>query len=84
MYLKFGIMDTIGQRFFIECKNENKTPRGDYMSKLHSIISLTNAGGKGQCIKFGIIISKEKGPSTFKMCIRDRYGIYDGSLRAGL
>ena len=66
MYLKFGIMDTIGQRFFIECKNENKTPRGDYMSKLHSIISLTNAGGKGQCIKFGIIISKEKGPSTFK------------------
>lgn len=31
-----------------------------------SIISLTNAGGKGQCIKFGIIISKEKGPSTFK------------------
>lgn len=66
MYMKFGILDVIGARFFIECKNENKTPSGGYLSKLHSIISNTNGGGKGNCIKFGIIISKEKGPSTFK------------------
>ena len=36
------------------------------MSKLESIISTINAGGKAVCIKFGIIISKEEGPSTFK------------------
>lgn len=66
MYLKYGILDVIGGRFFIECKNESGTPRGEYMSKLHSIISNTNSGEKGRCIKFGIIISKEKGPSTFK------------------
>ncbi len=66
MYLKFGIFDTIGARFFIECKNESQTPSGGYMSKLHSIITTANGGGNGKCIKFGIIISKEKGPSTFK------------------
>ena len=66
MYLKYGILDVIGGRFFIECKNESGTPRGEYMSKLHSIISNTNSGEKGRCIKFGIIISKEKGSSTFK------------------
>lgn len=66
MYLKFGIFDTIGARFFIECKNESQTPSGGYMSKLHSIITTANGGGNGNCIKFGIIISKEKGPSTFK------------------
>lgn len=66
MYMKFGILDIIGARFFIECKNEKQTPSGGYMSKLHSIISNTNSGGKGNCIKFGIIISKERGPSTFK------------------
>lgn len=66
MYLKYGILDVIGGRFFIECKNESETPSGGYMSKLHSIIVNTNSGEKGRCIKFGIIISKEKGPSTFK------------------
>lgn len=66
MYLKYGILDVLGGRFFIECKNENETPSGGYMSKLHSIISNTNSGGKGRCVKFGIIISKKRGPSTFK------------------
>ena len=66
IYLKYGILDIIGGRFFIECKNESDTPSGGYMSKLHSIISNTNSGEKGKCIKFGIIISKKKGPSTFK------------------
>lgn len=66
MYLNYGIFNTIGARIFIECKNETYIPSGGYMSKLHSIISNTNAGGKGECVKLGIIISKEKGPSTFK------------------
>ena len=66
LYVDFGVLSTMGLRFFIECKNENKTPRGDYLSKLHSIISATNADDKEKCIKFGIIISKMRGPSTFK------------------
>ena len=66
MYLKYGILDVIGGRFFIECKNESETPSGGYMSKLHSIIANTNSGENGRCIKFGIIISKEKAPSTYK------------------
>lgn len=66
MYLKYGIFDNIGSRIIIECKNESDTPSGGYMSKLHSIISNTNAGGKGECVKLGIIISKKPGPSTFK------------------
>lgn len=66
MYVNFGILQTLGSRFFIECKNENETPSGGYLSKLHSIISVTNSGPGGEGIKFGIIISKEKGPSTFK------------------
>lgn len=66
MFIRYGVLNTIGERFFIECKNESKTPSGTYMSKLHSIIVNANAGGKTQCIKFGIIISKEKEPSTFK------------------
>lgn len=66
MFIGFGVLNTIGERFFIECKNENQTPSGGYMSKLHSIIDNTNAGGKANCVKFGIIVSKEKGPSTFK------------------
>ena len=64
MFLNYGVLYTIGGRFFIECKNESKTPKGEYMSKLHSIIKNTN--GKNSLIKLGIIISKEEGPNTFK------------------
>lgn len=72
MFVNYGVLNTVGERFFIECKNENDTPSGGYMSKLHSIISNSNAGGKRKCIKFGIIISKKKGPSTFKsLAIKD-------------
>lgn len=72
MFVNYGVLNTVGERFFIECKNENDTPSGGYMSKLHSIITNTNAGGKRNSIKFGIIISKEKGPSTFKsLAIKD-------------
>lgn len=77
MYLKYGISDIIGGRFFIECKNEGKTPSGGYMSKLHSIIANTNSGENGRCIKFGIIISKEKAPSTYKD-LAVKYYLNDG------
>lgn len=77
MYLKYGILDIIGGRFFIECKNEGKTPSGGYMSKLHSIIANTNSGENGRCIKFGIIISKEKAPLTYKD-LAVKYYLNDG------
>ena len=73
MFVNFGVLNTIGERFFIECKNENQTPSGGYMSKLHSIIDNTNAGGKTKCVRFGMIVSKEKGPSTFKMLANKIY-----------
>ncbi len=41
------------------------------MSKIHSMITNFNAGGKH--IKFGIIISKKQPPSTFKKLSRDYY-----------
>ena len=66
MFMNFGIFQLLGGGFFIECKNEDETPRGGYLSKLHSIISVTNAGSKGEGVKFGIIVSKKRGPKTFK------------------
>ena len=47
IYLDYGILRNIGARFYIECKNENATPSGSYISKLHSIISTTNASSNG-------------------------------------
>lgn len=63
-YLPLGVLNIIGGRFVIECKNENKTPSGTYMSKLHSIISTIN-GKRGDYVKFGIIVSKKDPPKTF-------------------
>lgn len=75
LFIPHGIFNLIGSRFVIECKNENKVPKGDYFSKLHSIIHLMNS--TTETIKFGIIISKIKGPSTFqslanKIYLRDK------------
>ncbi|ODM03202.1 hypothetical protein BEI61_03996 [Eisenbergiella tayi] len=64
LFIPYGVFNTIGRRFVIECKNENKVPKGDYMSKLHSIIHLM--GSDYGTIKFGIIVSKVRGPSTFR------------------
>lgn len=77
MFMEVGIFKLLGPRFFIECKNESKTPSGEYLSKLHSIISIANAGSKGECIKFGIIISKNRGPRTFKQLAVKSY-LVDG------
>lgn len=66
VYLDYGVLSVLGARFIIECKNEKSTPKGEYLSKIHSIISVANAGSNEKCVKFGIIVSKKKGPATFK------------------
>lgn len=66
MHLKYGIFDIIGGHFFIECKNENKAPSGGVFLKLESIISNTNPLGMTDAVRFGIVISKEKAPETYK------------------
>ena len=73
MFINFGIFKMLGGRFIIECKNEERTPKGEYLSKLHSIISIANASSKGECIKLGIIISKKKGPKTFRQLANKTY-----------
>jgi len=71
LYLKYGIFNTIGGHFFIECKNEKRTPSGDVFLKFESVIANRNSAGMAETVKFGIIISKERGPETF----RDNAGI---------
>jgi len=44
--------------FVIECKNEKRTPSGDYMKKLHSTMLSINK-------RFGVIVSRCKAPKTF-------------------
>ena len=69
MCINYGVLNIPGSRFLIECK----TPRGGCLSKLHSIISVANTETKEKYIKFGIIISKEKGPSTFRQLVVKYY-----------
>ena len=73
MYLKYGIFNTIGGHFFIECKNENKPPEGTVFLKLQSILANTNPFGTSEAIKFGIIISKMKAPETYKQLAQKAY-----------
>lgn len=63
-FTPYGIFDRIGSRYVIECKNEKGTPSGTYISKLEGIISEIN-GRDGDHVKLGIIVSKEKAPSTY-------------------
>lgn len=72
-FLPYGILKTVGGYFYIECKNEDQTPSGGYLSKLESIMSLANAGGKDEKVKFGIIISKRQGPKTFRQLANKHY-----------
>lgn len=50
--------------FFIECKNENTTPAGGYLSKLHSTLHTMDG-------KLGIIVSKKPAPSTYPKLAHD-------------
>lgn len=64
VYLPYGVFNIIGSRFIIECKNENKTPSGTYMSKIHSILNVVNANSESY-VRFGIIASKCPPPKTY-------------------
>jgi hypothetical protein len=75
MFIPFGVLNDMGGQFIIECKNEKKTPKGEYMSKIHSIIHTTN--GRSKHVKFGIVISKEKPPKTFKSLANKYYLAHD-------
>lgn len=63
-FISCGIFNKIGSRYVIECKNEEKTPSGTYISKLQGIISEIN-GREGKHVYLGIIASKKKAPSTY-------------------
>ncbi len=65
-FCNLGIFGQIGPRIIIECKNEEKTPKVDYIEKLGSIISLANAGAQANYVRLGIIVSKAKPPRTYK------------------
>ncbi len=71
LWIELGVLKIFGGIFIIECKNENKTPSGTYMSKIHSII--TNFNSKEKYIKFGIIVSKKSPPKTFLKLSRDYF-----------
>lgn len=58
-FLHTGFLSNIGTIFYCECKNEKSTPKGDYLSKLHSIIHTSST-------TFGIFISATPAPKTFK------------------
>lgn len=64
MVIPHGVFRTLGERFLIECKNENKTPKADYIRKIHSIIMSINAHSR--IVGTGIIVSRYKGPKTYK------------------
>lgn len=66
-----GVLEFIGGRFIIECKNENKTPSGSYISKLHDILS--NIDNENSIMKFAMIVSIKKPPKTFKGHAKDYY-----------
>lgn len=63
-YIPYGVLKMMGTHFYVECKNEKHTPKGDYMSKLQSIINVANAGNQSNVI-FSMIVSIEKGPKNF-------------------
>lgn len=73
----FGTLEFIGGRFIIECKNEKNKPKGTYMSKLHSIITVTN--GQTKNIRFGIIASMKNPPFTFK-ALAVKYYLINGII----
>jgi hypothetical protein len=71
LVLPYCVFGRLGERFVIECKNENDTPSGEYMRKVQSIISEINANGR--IIGVGIIVSRFPGPKTFKTIANKHY-----------
>ena len=63
-YLKGGFFDGIGSYFYVECKNENSTPKNEYISKLSDIMSRNGCS-------FGVFVSKKPAPDTFPQICHD-------------
>lgn len=63
-YIPNGLFGISTNYYAIECKNENRTPKGEYLSKLHS--ALHTMGGK-----LGIIVSRKTAPSTYPKLAHD-------------
>ncbi len=63
---KISFLNEMGSIFLCECKNEEKTPKGTYFQKLHSILVQNK-------LTFGIIFSKFPPPTTYKILARETY-----------
>lgn len=63
-FLPTGLFGIKTSCFAIECKNESTTPKGEYLSKLHSILHMMS-------IELGIIVSRKAPPSTFPVLAHD-------------
>lgn len=71
LVLPYCVFGRLGERFVIECKNENDTPSGEYMRKIQSIISEINANER--VVEVGIIVSRYPGPRTFRTIANKHY-----------
>lgn len=65
-FMPDGLFGLHTNYLLIECKNENSTPKGEYLSKLHSTLHSMDG-------KLGIIVSKKSVPRTYKKLARDFY-----------
>lgn len=61
-----ALLNRLGSNFYIECKNENKTPTIDYLQKFRGI--LHDAG-----MSFGVFVSKRREPRTYKENVNHIY-----------
>ena len=65
-YIPDGLFGIKTNYFAIECKNEKQTPKGEYLSKLHSTLHTMDG-------KLGIIVSKVPAPKTYPKLAHDFY-----------
>lgn len=65
-YIPEGLFGIACNYYVIECKNEAITPKGEYLSKLHSILHTMDG-------KLGIIVSKKPAPNTYPILAHDYY-----------
>jgi len=65
-YIPDGLFGIKTNYFVIECKNEKRTPKGEYLSKLHSTLRTMDG-------KLSIIVSKLSAPKTYPKLAHDFY-----------
>lgn len=61
-----SIADYMSPYFIIECKNEDCTPKNNYLAKLIGIIEKNDA-------RLGILWSRKRVPKTFEKTVHDHY-----------